>query len=243
MRSPRPRNGTESALHDILNALALPHFDTEAPEETGGKRGVLSPCVLCRLTEASVARTLRAWFAEFVNDPPSRERLRRSRGFCRDHSRVLGEVGDALGVAILYADLADQAQMRWQAEAGNGARRFALPSRTTRPEPCPACVEERAAEQRYAGALADGLAQPEIWTRWESDGALCVAHAEMTLARADPQTAAHLRNQQAAQLARLQAELEEIIRKHDYRFRGEAWGTERTAWRRALHRLFRPPPE
>ena len=38
----------------------------------------------------------------------------------------------------------------------------------------------------------------------------------------------------------LVAELEEFVRKNDYRFRDEPWGGERDAWRRALLRLRKP---
>jgi hypothetical protein len=58
---------------------------------------------------------------------------------------------------------------------------------------------------------------------------------------ADPIVAARLRRREAQRLAALQAELEEIVRKNDYRFRGEPWGPERDAWLRALAKLRRPP--
>jgi len=46
--------------------------------------------------------------------------------------------------------------------------------------------------------------------------------------------------QAEATAAALQAELGEIVRKNDYRFRGEPWGSEKDAWLRALQKLKRP---
>ena len=41
-------------------------------------------------------------------------------------------------------------------------------------------------------------------------------------------------------LEALYTELEEMIRKNDYRFSHEEWGEEKDAWLRALTRLTRP---
>ena len=41
---------------------------------------------------------------------------------------------------------------------------------------------------------------------------------------------------------RLQADLDEFIRKSDQRFRDEPFGEERDAWRRALAAISGPPP-
>jgi hypothetical protein len=43
-----------------------------------------------------------------------------------------------------------------------------------------------------------------------------------------------LATRQAAAWRRLEAELDEFIRKHDYRFQGEILDAERDVWRRAL---------
>jgi hypothetical protein len=67
-----------------------------------------------------------------------------------------------------------------------------------------------------------------------------VPHVHRVIAQAAPAHAAHLRLLESERLAALQAELDEIVRKNDYRFRGEAWGPERDAWLRALKKLSRP---
>jgi hypothetical protein len=189
------------------------------------------------LTRRSVERQIRAFFTEFVNDPAARIRFRQSRGFCPQHTPLLAELGDALGVAILYADLAERTQDRWKAAP---PRRLPFGQKTPPLAPCPACAAEADAERRYTQALAAGLEREEVWSRVEASHGLCVAHVEMVLTTAGPTAATRLRELESRRLAQMQSELEEIIRKNDYRFRGEAWGAERDAWQRALLKLRRP---
>ena len=195
-------------------------------------------CPVCMLTRRSVERQIRAFFTEFVNDPAARIRFRQSRGFCPRHTPLLAELGDALAVAILYADLTERTRDRWQTES---PRRFPFGHKANRRlAPCPACSAEIEAEGRYAQALAAGLERPEVWSSVEAGPELCVAHTEMVLAAAKPSDAIRLRDLEMQRLTLLQSELEELIRKNDYRFRGETWGAERDAWQRALQKLRRP---
>lgn len=227
----------ETSLHELLDAMR--------PQD--GSSNAVSPlavCPVCTLTQRSVERQIRALFAEFVNDPASRIRFRQARGFCSHHTPLLLELGDALAVAILYADLAARTQDQWQAAPG---RRLPFGKKTLRYgaplAPCPACAAEKDAEQRYTQALAAGLEREEseeVWTRVAASSGLCVAHVERVLTAASPAAAIRLRALELRRLAQLQAELEEIVRKNDYRFRGEAWGAERDAWQRALLKLSRP---
>ena len=221
----------EVSLHELLEALR----PLDASEEGG------PVCPVCVLTRRSVERQVRAFFTEFVNDPAARSRFRQSRGFCPLHTPLLSELGDALGVAILYADLADRTRERWQAAP---TRRFPFTQKASPPTaslaPCPACTAEADAERRYTQALAAGLERDTVWSRIEASHGLCAAHTEMVLLSAKPVPAARLRELESRRLEKLQGELEEIVRKNDYRFRGEAWGAERDAWQRALQKLRRP---
>lgn len=225
-----PERASEATLHELLDALA----DKGDP--------ALPDCPLCRLVRRSVERSLRVFFAEFVNDPQVRLSFRSAGGFCPAHTPLLASLGDALAVAILYHDLADQARTRWESKRGGEGTRLPWPRsrRATPTVPCPACSAAEDASARYAAALAAGLEDPALWQRLESGTGLCVAHVEEILARAKPAAAARLREAESARLATLQAELAEIIRKNDYRFRGEPWGEEKDAWLRALQKITRP---
>ena len=223
----------ETSLHELLDALRLQHDPARADADAAS----LS-CPVCTLTRRSVERQVRAFFAEFINDPAARVRFRQSRGFCAHHTPLLAELGDALAVAILYADLAERTRDRWQTERPH---RFPFGRNAHKPlAPCPACSAETDAERRYTQALAAGLERTEVWSRVEAGTGLCVAHIEMILVVASPAGAARLRQLEMQRLSLLQSELEELIRKNDYRFRGETWGAERDAWQRALNKLRRP---
>lgn len=227
-----PDSSFETSLHELLDALRPQSDPIDAASIV---------CPVCTLTRRSIERQVRAFFTEFVNDPAARIRFRQSCGFCPQHTPLLAELGDALGVAILYADLAERTQARWQATPG---RRFPFGPKTLSQiaplAPCPACAAEVDADHRYTQALAAGLEREEVWSRIEASHGPCVAHIELVLAAAKPAEALRLRELESRRLAQLQAELEEIIRKNDYRFRGEAWGAERDAWQRALLKLRRP---
>lgn len=223
-----PDSSLETSLHELLDVLRAP----DAPADT-----TVVVCPVCLLTRRSVERQVRAFFTEFVNDPTARLRFRQSRGFCSGHTPLLLELGDALAVAILYADLTERTRDRWQSEP---SRRSLFRKPDAALAPCPACSAEHESERRYTQALAAGLDRAEVWSCLESGPGLCLAHIEMVLTAASPTVAGRLRELEEKRLAQLQSELEEIIRKNDYRFRGEAWGAERDAWQRALHKLRRP---
>ena len=155
MRSREPGGaspGGEPALLEILNTSSCSSTQNEA-RANPSLSSVPASCTLCLVVSNSVVRGLKSFFAEFVNDPKSRVVFRASRGFCRGHVPLLYSTGDPLGIAILYADLADATLIRW-----NGAsptKRGALISRSAaRLAPCPACTLELEANSRYSGALA-----------------------------------------------------------------------------------------
>ena len=242
-----PVPGPEAALAEIVTALresgdAVVSSLEPMPSPSGIDVDALAPrCALCRLADRSAERSLRAFFSEFVNDPEVRIRFRKSRGFCRQHTPLLARCGDALGVAILYADLADETRRRWRSngcgQAGSPFSRWLHPNKVTA---CPACGAEEDAEARYSAALASGLARdPGLWEIIQASSGLCARHVEKIAIAARPRDAARLLEIECARMDGLFSELEEFVRKNDYRFRTEPWGAERDAWRRALLRLRR----
>jgi hypothetical protein len=243
-------SGQDSALHEIVAALretadAVTSSLTAATgrDPTEIEPTVLLPhCALCRLAHRSAERSLRAFFTEFVNDPEVRVRFRKTRGFCREHTPLLSQSGDALGVAILYADLADETRTRWRSGIWSQKNRLFSRWFPGNDEPgCPACSTESEAEARFAAALAAGLRQDEsTWDALRAGPGLCVRHVEQVAAAAAPADAARLMELELRKMDALVAELEEFVRKNDYRFRDEPWGPERDVWRRALLRLRRP---
>jgi len=232
-KTPPPAGGGEAGLYEIVAAL-----------RSAGEAGEAS-CGLCRRTAQCVTREVRAFLAEYVNDPQTREGWRRALGFCPEHTPLLASIGDSLAIAILYADLARLTRERWEAGGVRQMRsRLPAPFRRAGSEasaPCPACAMTRASDARNAAALAQALTQEraEVWEALEQGAGLCAAHSEQVMSLCSPAIAARLLKCESDRLIALQAELEEIIRKNDYRFRGEPWGSEKDAWLRALQKLKR----
>jgi hypothetical protein len=201
----------------------------EALEEPG--------CVVCRLAVRSVGRWLSAVAYDQINDVELRTELRDARGFCNAHAhRWLREARNTLGTAIVYRDLlraglrtldngggSQSGRGRWRGILGGGGA-----------AKCPACSAQKEAEGRYLAALlATAASDPGALTR--SDG-LCLRHARAA-ARRGGAGADRAVEQTRAAIARLLAELDEVIRKEDYRFRHEErTDAERAAPGRAVAR-------
>ena len=244
----------EPTLHEILEAIEKSHEPSNTPVNPGshaeagaepisaGRRyddSSLDECVLCSLVSAAVTRGIKALFCEFVNDPDLRRDIRSARGFCRDHTRLVAAIGDCLGISILYADLADQTVERWSRGIAGLTSSARLIGRS-RTAPCPACDLQAEADARYCSALSSGLSLESVWSALRKRSHLCAVHVEKVAASAKREQGEQLLTLESEKLSKLLAELNEIIRKHDYRFRDESWGPERDAWRNALARLTKP---
>jgi len=190
--------------HAILEALELPE------------------CAVCALNQRAVEGWVDSLLRDGVTNIRSRLRFREAGGLCADHSRLLDERGNPLGVAILMHDLFTEAS---PAQVG---KRAAVR--------CEACNFLRETEARYVDALAGALVWPETRKAFEASRGLCVPHMRRLLRRARRPVETAVRMACAAHLEPLTAELAEIIRKNDYRFRHEEWGPEADAWKRALER-------
>lgn len=218
-----------------MSSRHTPFFELQ--EALGG-----AGCPICALT----ARTLERFFAglvyERVNDIGLRESIRRALGLCAAHGAMLREARSALGIAIVQRDVlrAAAAAIRPGAAGARGGWRGALlgarPADPLAPGgPCVACrlADETAAH--WAGVLGQHYA--ELRPQFQASSGLCLGHLRVALPAAPAGAAGLLRDDQLAIWARLEAELDEFIRKHDHQFAGEALGEERDAWARATELL------
>jgi hypothetical protein len=206
-------------------------------------------CALCSLTRESVRQYLHSLSYEQVNDVDLRAKLRAS-GLCQRHAWLfLEEGGNRLGVAIVYRDLLAHALRELESSRASGrglARRLGsllAAGRATEPakhrvaQPCLACGIETDAEWRYRSTLLDHLGEADLRQRLRTSAGLCLPHlGRGLLSEGRGQDLAWLRQDAASRLRTLVGELDEYIRKHDYRFRRETWGEERDAPRRAVER-------
>jgi len=212
-------------------------------------------CPICRLTDASVSRYLDALMYELVNDIEMRDRLRRSLGFCNTHAhQLLKGVGLSLGIGILYRDLVNTTLKQLEQVKFSSTRSLTLraarealdreqPSAATEPavaaltppEGCPACAYQAEKETRLLTAMLDSLKDERMQTALQASAGLCLPHVRRAFqfARSES-TFETLVALTRDRLTQLRAELDEFIRKNDYRFRDEGFGPEGDSWRRAI---------
>jgi hypothetical protein len=209
-------------------------------------------CPICTRQTIASKRALGTLLYEQVTDPLTRRHLLGSRGLCNWHAWMLPEVCDsALGTALVYKHLLldvlktlpvlfseSQTPSRWQRLVDQVTRRQRNPERRGRrgqTAGCPVCRLCRRAERNDLRTILAFWADPEFAQAFGQSTGLCLPHllACSRLCRGHtnlpPLLAEHERKFQA-----LAAELEEFIRKCDYRFQREAFGAERDSWRRVL---------
>lgn len=212
-------------------------------------------CPVCTLAERSVHHYLESLSYEQVNDPGIRASLRKAGGFCRRHAWQFLRMGGAvLGAAIIYADILRTVKRELPSWAEGSSRSSdatgllgslfgATPApRRTRPARCPACSAEAESEARYLEVIVDHISEPVFRERYERADGLCLPHLREALSRADSATAAVLRVSTELKLDALLRDLDEFIRKHDYRFRHEGWkGREAESPARAVRLVAGEP--
>ena len=201
------------------------------------------------LSRRSVLEYFASLGHEQVNDVTLRDELRAANGFCPRHAWLFYESsGNRLGVAIVYRDLLQHALERGfdggPLDLGGLGRRLGRLFGGGKAEPetqaaaCTACRFERDAEERYGGAFVEHLGETDVRERYAQSPGFCLPHLGRTLSR-DSQGAdrAWLRADAEQRLRGLVGELDEYIRKHDYRFRQEGFGDEKDAPERAVARV------
>lgn len=220
-------------------------------------------CPLCRMEQTTVEKALKGLFFELTNDIQLREQLRTSFGFCREHARLTFEhgKGDALGISIIYHDVITNILRKLPnpAQAGLAGGRLTgllgrLPrglaeqisaaiSALTPQRRCMLCHHEEETRQAAVKVLAGSMRDEQFQRALERSEGLCLAHLRLVLeAVPDAESYAALLAISRAQMEALDAELAEFIRKNDYRFRDEGFGSEGDAWKRALNKISSKTP-
>ena len=225
--------------------------------EASGQPG----CPLCRIVENVGYKFLSASIhGGNVTDPDMRAKYLESIGFCYRHAWLLPQTGGGarLSIAILYRDFIDfveqtLSQAHYTPSPGISLSRVQETLNRRRPatatqtlvkslqpqKPCPACRQETELETLAITTLADFLAIDErLLNAFKASDGLCLPHLRRTLELARREDAFDLLiTITRDKLVKLTAELDEFIRKHDYRFSHEKVGTEGDSWQRALARI------
>jgi Family of unknown function (DUF6062) len=199
-------------------------------------------CLLCNLTHESVRRYLDTWKYELFTDIGIRQELRQTQGFCHTHTWQLVRMGATLPIAQAYRDILSDTITQLQ-QGSNAAspypggllgRIFDNKQSTSTRTNCPACQQQIKAEERYIHSLRQALLDDEFLTRFSEATGLCLDHFrlanEIKTTHVPGDWSQRLRQAQLSCLQRLEAQLSELIRKHDYHFKDEARGLEMHSW-------------
>jgi len=204
-------------------------------------------CPLCRLATKAERAFVDSLNYERVLDLGTRDALKASRGLCDQHSRFWQHVqGSALGVALVYRisllDLLRDTEAD-KVQAGPVFRRrgraSTAASRLVAEAPCPACTIGDDTSARFGGQLLVDIRDADVQALLVACGGLCLPHLRqvLTLKGAERVYELLMRAQRQA-WAQLTGELEEFIRKNDYRFADESMTPQEGAsWTRALDAL------
>ena len=207
-------------------------------------------CALCHLAQKGVQRFLDHLLYENVNNPEVRRDVRQARGFCNLHAWQLRDRRGSLGIAILHRDVLETVigQIRRvhlpHTQQTHLSRVWAtlhvsavveLADDSAPQQLCIACRTRKSIETLYAQTLLEHIGDSDIARAFSHSGGLCLPHFRQTLQQVKDGIAA--RKLIAMQLAvwdQLLGELNEFIRKQDYRFRDEGLAAEGDAWLRAI---------
>jgi hypothetical protein len=193
-------------------------------------------CAFCKLEADAMYAYFDAILYEAVNDAKIRIELTKSHGYCHRHAHFLMDMRDSLGVAILYQD---QVKLFMDVFAKKGGNELDRDNQRYNIDiACPACRNQMETRQRYLNTLVEAWYEPEMKAAYEASPGLCIPHLTFLLETVkDPAIKNQLFAIERRNLAELWNELQEFIRKHDYRYNDEPYGKESNSWIRAIKKL------
>ncbi|NOZ71417.1 MAG: hypothetical protein GXP38_05800 [Chloroflexi bacterium] len=211
--SPKSPSTAYHQLHDVLN------------EHQG--------CPICHIGRHAGHTYLDSLLWESVNDPGMRAKLTHSIGLCQRHSlAMLSFPGERLGVAILQNAILQEALHQLQTNSPHPSSSSWL-SRKLKGDvpqsssgaadaPCPACQQERAAENRAIMTLIEYFFQ-DLEALLHTSGGLCRPHLLASLQQVprNSKVGTALIELHVQLWQEVTQALQEFIRKKDYRFRDE----------------------
>ncbi len=194
-------------------------------------------CPLCDLDSASVQKYIEDMLYESVNDRGLRGKLVKQKGFCGFHGELMLKHGDALGIAILHID---QIQLLLD-HLNNTGSIFSKIKNTdckgwTDHSGCIICEVRRTAEKRHIENFIELMDDDTMRSYLEKFPGFCAKHLFRVIEKSDkPEQVKYLIKLHMGKYESLLADLKELCRKNDYRFRTEASGKEADSWQKAVY--------
>lgn len=223
------------------------HWFTESSLEESLLPG---ECLVCSNLIQSERHAIHSFLWEGMMSPNIREKFLEGGGFCARHFWIAKRIEDdcwragGIGVAILCENLVEQAVAELPCDADLGRRETINPFRRKREldvlapgSECIFCRDWIEREESLVELLQYIKSKPR-WSERLERSALCVRHAMLALQIwREPEDKLQLRAALKTRLRRLQDDLNEFIRKHDWNHREEPMGREKDAVPRAIQIL------
>jgi hypothetical protein len=178
-------------------------------------------CLLCVLERQQIERYLEGVANDGVNNIPLRKKLLQRGGYCAAHSAVFAALASPLSAAILLESFVVQRLDN----AAAGKRPLQVN--------CEACEVGQNARASFARSIQRHRKSSELQEQLLKSE-LCLSHLEL-VCQAMPEP---LRTQLVARHATLRQNLQELIRKYDYRFSHEKISEEEIGSIKAVVRLL-----
>jgi hypothetical protein len=208
-------------------------------------------CAVCRLTLKAVNRYIESVNYESVGDPQIRMRLRESLGFCNLHAHQWLHSAFVLGTAQIYRDVLETTSSELRGLSshrsgvlagltsffGTGTDSDGRSSISPRAR-CVICDVRDTVQGELITTIAAGLSKPQFAEAYRTSGGLCLLHLRPAFHEASPDGFEVLKKTAIATEAKLDAQLAEVIRKHDYRFANEPVLEERGSGERAINHVI-----
>lgn len=244
------------------------HPDGTAPAGPGAVAELARACAeegcpLCRVVMRDVEEYLTNLPKEVRNRRPRAQEVLEAHGLCNRHAWQLAQGQGRrdprlwqlalAGAAEALEELASLEEPRQQGgffARLRGSRPAVGPmlAEDLRPRAlCPACRAQAETERRWGAALLAGLRQVDFTAAFARSRGVCLPHLLAALHLGPDDLAREvLVSTQVTAWQALRGELDEFIRKHDYRFATEPMGAERDSpWRAIAQvagaRWLRPP--
>lgn len=207
-------------------------------------------CAICAVILENMQIIMDSWQYEGFTNVDHRHELIRTRGFCPLHTWQVAQLPTSFQLAVVYREVLTEVvgvlEREQQAAESSKKRTFldrmkpqhAPSSDGVRPlfEQCYFCQARERIEARLIDTFVGLLHAQEVRDQMSQSTGLCLLHFSQARAWAetrDAEGARYLLDCQQVCLKRVLGEVEELVRKHDYRFQDEPRGDEMTSWRRA----------
>ena len=218
-------------------------MDRSRVTETQGNHDLLDAfanegCAVCALVTAAVSRYMGSTNYDAVGDPEIRRQFEASLGFCNQHAHQWLAEAFVLGTAQMYRDILRRTDAALTSGGGKGGgflgRGKGVAPVPVASAPCPACEIERETGDRLVRTLGKGLNDAAFRNAYLASDGLCLPHLRVALGHLRGSAADVVRERAHRTHQELIAHLDEAIRKHDYRFRHEPAGDEKSSPARAV---------